>query len=708
VATVSEERKQSERARVGQILADRRQKERLVWIDPSSRDEARYLRCVADPLDFLKTYFPDKFSNPWTDIQREMVAEVIHRMKSGGDQALAGPRGCAKTTCTEGAIIYGIFAGLIHFPLIIAATGPDATRIIDNIKYAIETSDTLLADYPATCGAIRALEGAPQRASMQECCLGKRIGRDERGKPVWQPLEGCEPYRSEIEWSADRVVFPIAPGELSAGAVLMARGMDGSIRGLNVYGSRPDFVLLDDIDTAESAGSLHLTEKRERAVERDVAGLAGPGKSISRVMLCTPQNRRCLAYKYTDPKQKPSWNGKRYRLLNEWPTNREAWEVDYSSERIKNQEEGDSLAAGATALYESRREEMDAGAVVTDPLRYTHGEVSALQHCFNIICDRGLDAFLTEYQCDPPEEEGPQESGITDLLIVSRKHLYPHRTAPADGKLSLGVDVGDHRFYWTATASDTTSAEFIIDYGFEEDASDLDIEIRKLPQEHPLRQAAVEKRIYRRLVNFREFVLSNPFKNASGAIQESGIVLIDSGSGMHQRAVYQFCKDYGRPFVPAKGFSQGRARFEPKSPRPGDTYGERWIIAKQETKEFGHLKLHEFDADYWKRFVHQRFLTPTVDEEGKFNPGAISLWEPSEPNYHRKFARQIAAEIWTEQFKPGRGIKAGWDKRSSKNHWLDSTAMACVGLSMAGVRVIGSVRKRSFKSMAEMQAQARK
>lgn len=705
---VSMTRQESERSRVGSILADRRKAERLIPIYPC-KNPPRRAACLADSLLFLKTYFPDKYPNPWTEIQKSMVAAVDFRVDHGGDQAHAGPRGCAKTTCTEGSVTVGIFRGRLKFPLVLAPTGPDATRILDNIKFAIETSDALADDFPEVVTPIRALEGAPQRGNMQMCRLV-----DWDGKPLIPDDEG---ERSMIEWSADRVIFPTVRGSLCAGAILMARGIDGSVRGLNVFSRRPDFVLLDDIDTTESAASDHLTAKRERAIERDVAGLAGPGKSIARVMLCTPQNRRCLAYKYTDPKQKPSWNGKRYQLLTEWPKNRAIWEEDYASQRMADQQAGDALAAGATALYEARRAEMDEGAIVSDPLRFVHGEVSAVQHCFNIISDRGIDAFLTEYQCDPPEEEGPQESGITAALVASRVNQYPHLIVPPNCIWARGVDVGDHRLHWANVAANRDAASFVFDYGFEEvygtSPEDMDADLLKAAQDDPRRRMAVEQAIYKTLVNMREWMVQNPYMTEmpDGELiaVEPSLVLIDSGSGLHQRPVYQFCRDFGKPFVPAKGFGQGRGVFRVGNDKPGERKsGENWAQVKQNSTESRGTWLYEFDADYWKRQVHQRFLTPTLDDAGNYRRGSLSLWKPSTSHRHSKYGRGIESEIWTQLFVQGKGTKEFWDRRHKDNHPLDATAMACVGLSMAGVRVIGERTKRTVKSMADMQAQARK
>ncbi|MGA2619038.1 MAG: hypothetical protein ABSF26_15630 [Thermoguttaceae bacterium] len=64
---------------------------------------------------------------------------------------------------------------------------------------------------------------------------------------------------------------------------------------------------------------------------------------------------------------------------------------------------------------------MDAGAVLANPNRFNNtflpdgsqAEVSALQRYYNEVARIGQSAVSTEYDNNPPEEEGPQESGIS-------------------------------------------------------------------------------------------------------------------------------------------------------------------------------------------------------------------------------------------------------------------------------------------------------
>jgi hypothetical protein len=76
------------------------------------------------------------------------------------------------------------------------------------------------------------------------------------------------------------------------------------------------------------------------------------------------------------------------------------------------------------------------------------------------------------------------------------------------------------------------------------------------------------------------------------------------------------------------------------------------------------------DTDYWKQFIHERFLTPTFDEQNFLRRGALSLFVQPNDRKHTSFAQHIAAEELVSEFKEGKGVKTSWNKISENNHWL--------------------------------------
>lgn len=689
---------------------------------PKVKDPKRRAALEADDCEWLKTYVPHVFRFPFTSDQRLIVEYVGKCLEYGLTKCIAAPRHDGKTSIARYLTLKytlqriernGVLVPKVPLSLLLSATGPKSKGSLAAIKQKLRGSrpgDLMFDDYPLECVVAKYVAPAPARCNNVTA----------KGKAI------------RVEWGADHIILPSFEDEEWLGGMLSALGITSNeLQGFNLYDTRPRFCMLDDLDDRDSLASQDggtIAGKIETIIDENVAGLGGPGEPLGLVMLCTIPSRKSVAFKYSDPQQKPSWSGVRMQKIKAWPEKMDWWETYMAKRESGKQlldEFGRPLDEHGRGAHQWLLEHLDGmhhGALVSNENDFIRAmlppdaffpegsptQISALQNCFDYIADKGMPSFMTECQNDPPLEDGPQESGITDALVASREHGYPRGVTPADSRLAIGLDIGDDRFHWAAVAADDNAAYYVVEYGFEEDSSDLNIELRKLPQTDPRRVAAVQKKILRRLLNFRDYIASRPFKTETGAIVDPSFVLVDSGSGVQQRVVYHFCKEFGMPFVPSKGFGSGQARFDPAKPKPHHKYGERWIIAPQETSEFGRFKLYEFDATDWKRQVHARFITPTFDEDGKANAGALSLWKPSESNLHRKFARQICAEVWVKHFVPGKKEKEGWETRRKDNHWLDATAMACVGLSMAGVRVIGSARKRSYKSMSEMQAQARK
>lgn len=651
-----------ERASQRDLMARKRKDARRVFAH-QCRNPARRKRCEKNVFTFLKTYFPEKFYNPFTADHRMIVSEILGRAKAGGDKAIAAPRGEGKTTLAECVVIYMLLLGLIKFAVIVAATGPHAARILENIKHELEFNDLLFDDFPEVCCYIRDLEGAPQRAAKQT---------------------DHEYNTTHIEWSRDLAVLPSVAGSKSSGRVLMAFGLDAAIRGVNYHGLRPDFVLLDDPETRESAASDHQVGTREEIIERDLAGLAGQGKRLGRLMLCTIQNRKCLAYRYTDRKQKPSWGGERIKLLRKLPNDQAKWDEFQRLIEDGGQSGDDPDGRNALAYYKANRKAMDAGAEVSNPHNFIAEklEISGLQHCYCIIARIGWNNFATEYQNDPPEEAGPQDSGLTALVVRSRLSGTDRGVLPP-GVLALTafIDIGKKELHWVSKAWGPGGWSVIPKYG----------DPRVMPGDGS--KIGIEKAIYNALHAWRAKMLAEPLVTAEGNPRPFDLVLIDSGSWPDP--IYQFVLEVGKPYMAAKGFGSGHvgSMFSaPNASVPGKKIvGNHWVQARQ--KAAG-LWLFEHDADHWKRFAHERWLTPTFNDDGAFRAGGASLYglcaTADERQYaeyeHRLFSNHIVAEMEKEEFVKGKGIKRFWDVQGP-NHYLDCDAGNCAAADMLGVKL---------------------
>lgn len=98
--------------------------------------------------------------------------------------------------------------------------------------------------------------------------------------------------------------------------------------------------------------------------------------------------------------------------------------------------------------------------------------------------------------------------------------------------------------------------------------------------------------------------------------------------------------------------------------------------------------MYELDTDYWKQFVHERFLTPTFDEQNFLRRGALSLFNQPNDRKHTSFAQHITSEELVSEFKEGKGLKTYWNPVSDNNHWLDATYNAAAAASARGIYLL--------------------
>lgn len=90
---------QDQREKNVAILRRSRSKAAEVTV-PDPADPQRRERCLADPERFLKTYNGTGrfgFTTPFASHHRAMISAIYERAVSGGDKAVAAPRGDGST-----------------------------------------------------------------------------------------------------------------------------------------------------------------------------------------------------------------------------------------------------------------------------------------------------------------------------------------------------------------------------------------------------------------------------------------------------------------------------------------------------------------------------------------------------------------------------------------------------------------------------------
>lgn len=642
--------------------ADRKQKARAAARDlkvPPPVNLERRERCSTDVFLFLETYFADTFDGPWTPTRRVMVESIFAALQQGTAKALAAPRGEGKTTITECVLCYCICYGIIEFGVICAATGEFAKDRLEGIKHRFERNDLLLEDFPEICVPVRDAATAPQRCGSQT---------------VHGEL-------THMQWSGDSIIFPQVAGSAASGIVVIAKGITGALRGLNINDRRPDLVIIDDPDDEESAESQAKTSRRVRKINQSLRGLAKSGQSLGRVMLCTIINRSCVAAQYTDRSVYPSWNGQRFKTIERMPNREDLWE-EYMKLRKEDQQKGDVFGRRAHQFYLDRREEMDAGSVVSNPESYdgrelpdgTQREVSTLQRCFNLIAETSWDAFATEYQNEPPAEAGIQESGITEAIVCGSDEEYIGRvngldrlSAPEDSSHATAfIDVHKRHLEWTMVAWSDDLRGAVVDYG--------------VTSTHGPDVVGEEAAILSALRELRDMFSAEPVRTPDGELVPLSVCLVDCG--YQPDAVYRFCQESGPKYNPAMGDPRfKRPRKPTDDQRPG---GDWWYWSQVKSDAVGKVWVVNHFPDRWKHNLHEMFLTVPLGDDGEQPAGTLTLWG-EESRDHQEYASQVCAEVLVTEHKEGhRGEKTYWYKHRKDNHWLDCTVGCLIGAAVMG------------------------
>lgn len=634
-----------------------RAKDRDITIDFSRKNMRRRQRCMKDPERFLRTYFPDIFYLPFSEDQKYLIHQIAERICGGDQKAIAAPRGGGKTTISKGVIIWGLVYGFIHWVAWIEANHKFARRSIRDIKLYFEAKhgkDYFRDDFPEYCDPIRALHGQSRLCQTQTVNM--------------------EP--TNINWSIDEIALPtVAHKKTPAlGGIITGLGAGEAARGLVSGSFRPDFAMINDIETKETAASVVMTEKIRDGIEGDIQGLKKQDDKFGMVMLCTIIRRNCLADEYTDRKRMPQWSGTRQKYFHQWPNNL-ALRDEYIKLRHKDQYNEDMTYTASRKFYKDNRAEIEAGAELSNKAWYDRKrEVSAIQAAYNLIAKYGLDYFNCEHQNEPPDEEGVEY--LPEGIVIEKLSGFDRGVIPAGTeKITAFVDVHMQSLFWAIIGWKQGMIGSVIDYGY--DAVKSPVAGAKTKDE---RDKAVDIAIYEALTEFRK---------RESAKRHIAMALVDSG--WRQKPVLRFCRE-SLGWHASKGGAGIRGGYtmpmgESTTEGPIVLRGDRWHIVRM--KSTGN-RLVVFDPDRYKALVHEGFKLsdPNIN-------GSLSLFG-DDPLEHRAFAEHIAAEQCDNgKFVPVPG--------KNHNHWLDCITGNMVAASICGFTILrpsdGTAKPKETKSV---------
>ena len=612
---------------------------------------------------FCETYGAESFPLAWSPDHLTAIAKIKAAVLGGELFAYAMPRGSGKTTLAEWACLWCLVYGHRPFSMLIGADSGIAKTMLESIKSQIETNDLLLEDFPAACFPVRALDRISQRAK----------GQTYQGKPT------------RIEWKNDRLTMPWIDGHPSAGAAVRVAGITGRIRGIKHTqpdgGSiRPSLVLVDDPQTDESAASPSQVATREKILSGAILGLAGPGARIAGLCTITVIQTDDLADRLLDRNRHPAWQGERTKLVYEWPDRDDLW-GQYAELRRDGQRIGTGTEA-ADVFYAEHQAEMDAGARVAWPERKSPGELSAIQHAWNLRIDRGESAFAAEFQNEPKADDITSDK-LDKRSLVLRVSNVPRGVVPAGhNTLTAFVDVQERLLFWLLASWSESFGGHVVAYGCWPDqrSSFFEAASAKRTIANETDGAGFEGGLRTALDAVAVELMGRSWKREDGVEVRVNQLMVDANWGRSTQVVRNFAK--GSPFsaniLPSHGRGIG-ASSQPlteKGKHRGDRIGLNWRVGKiGETDHRSCL----YDANFWKSFAAARLRLAVGDPEALvFHAGE-----------HDLLFEHLTAEYPVRTEARGRVVDE-WKQSGRDNHWLDCLVGASVAASVTGLQPTAS------------------
>lgn len=601
---------------------------------PAVADPGRRARCETSLVVFAREYCMG------TLLAREpapRMVEYAQRLEAAicgtGLTHVRFPRGAGKTTWIKAAIAWGVATGRLRFPVVFCASADLAGSALADI-WAVFESEPFAEDFPEISWPISQGGGSAQRWLSQTCC----------GVPT------------KIKKTARELRLPTVAGSKASGAVIRARGAGSSTRGMVAGALRPDYVLLDDIQTRKDAESELRTEKLSRWVEQDVLGLGG-ARQVTATMASTPIRRGDLSELFADAERHPEWKTVETPLVIAWPKREDLW-ARYDELWRDELRAGGTTNEAATAFYEAHRAEMDEGGEVLDPGAFDPRiERSGLQHARNLLLAQGREAFDAEYQLVTKSAQAAVT--VSPALVASRVDGVPRLSMPPGTTRAFAfVDVNAAAgISWSVTAFGPKRVAAVVDYGRWPGGGrrlvEQNVPTTRMQQEVGRGVAhVVDHLLGLRLVrpNGRAARVDAVWVDV-GWLQDTVLAVVEGRERVTGRSV-RGCKGYSNVY-----FEAGSAGRHVVTPGPGvnerEWDGRRWLAQ---------------NSDVWKETAQRAFLA----EPG--TPGSLALFGSS-PREHDEFACEIASETLEEKLDSKRGTIYRWIlKPGAANHWLDTTS----------------------------------
>lgn len=397
---------------------------------------------------FCKAYLPDQFERDFGDYAIEIMNTLRTRIESKAqeNQAVVAPREHGKSTISSFAIpTWSAVYEKKKFVLFISANSDTAENFLKKIQKALESPD-IVEDFGDLKGSTWNNEEIYLNTGVWVCCTGWKSG----------------------------------------------------LRGMN-KDTRPDLIILDDLEDKQTMESPSLREKLERAFREEI-GRLGYYKTDYFYIGTLLAEDALLAQVIKDP----SWKVLFYKCVTSFPEREDLWDKWRLIYRDIN---NDNRFDDAYKFYLENQEEMLRGASVLWPGRFPDEEMKYKGAYYNVMLNRekwGEDAFWKEDQNEP-------RSAKNEVFTLAYWEKWPDKNIP----LVLAVDPSEGKGDSTAFAIGgcwrtgyLVQDGYLMKYGPEKTVEFILRLIRQYPQ---IYEVVVEENLFRELL--KKYLRDEMIKN---------------------------------------------------------------------------------------------------------------------------------------------------------------------------------------------------
>ena len=301
-------------------------------------------------MAFAELFFPHYLKHKTTQAHREIYDEILLRIthERGNKIAIAAPRGFGKSTLiTLIYVIYCICYGIENYIVIVSNTASQAIQILDNIKRELRNNRDLMLAFP-------------------EICKKGKVSR-------------------LVHWQKDSII-------VGDDIQVMALGSGQNIRGRRRGANRPSLVIADDLENAKNTFSSTAREALKEFFEKSVI-MAGY-EDTNVILLGNLFHPYCLLGEYLRDDPNNPWDYRRYAAIIRMPDRLDLWGEWGNIYNFRKDFEKETGQKAAASFFLRNKNEMERGAVLLWPERYT---------LYGLMCMREDNeiSFMSEMQNEP-------------------------------------------------------------------------------------------------------------------------------------------------------------------------------------------------------------------------------------------------------------------------------------------------------------------